>query len=84
MAYALADLVYVALGTAHYLGIPFNAVWIEVQRSNLAKELRRLGDTDHKRGSVEVIRKPPDWKPPAIAELIAAHNAQVGDEGDVA
>jgi predicted HAD superfamily Cof-like phosphohydrolase len=34
---ALADLVYVALGTAYQMGIPMNQVWAAVQRANMAK-----------------------------------------------
>lgn len=38
IADALVDLVYVALGTAHLHGLPWNALWAEVQRANMTKE----------------------------------------------
>lgn len=68
---ALADLVYVALGTAHYLGAPFNEVWQAVQTSNLSKE---RGHGEHKRGPVEVIRKPVGWQPPDIKSIVEHYN----------
>lgn len=62
---ALADLVYVALGTAHLLGLPFDAIWAEVQRANLAKE-RATGPDDarSKRGHALDVVKPAGWRPP--------------------
>lgn len=62
---ALADLVYVALGTAHLMRLPFDAVWAEVQRANMAKE-RATGADDprsKRRHSLDVV-KPPGWKAP--------------------
>ena len=38
IADALVDLVYVALGTAHLHGLPWQALWREVQRANMTKE----------------------------------------------
>lgn len=35
---ALIDLVYVALGTAHLMGLPWAELFAEVQRANMAKE----------------------------------------------
>lgn len=70
VADALADIVYVALGTAHYFGIPFHDVWNEVQRANMAKALKSSGDPEHKRGAVEVIIKPEGWQPPDIQAII--------------
>jgi predicted HAD superfamily Cof-like phosphohydrolase len=37
IAQELADVVYVAYGTAHTLGIPLNAVVAEVHRANMSK-----------------------------------------------
>lgn len=59
----LADLVYVVLGTAVETGIPFDAIWSEVQATNMAK----LG------GSVDAggkLMKPPGWKAPDIASIL--------------
>src|SRR5262252_8227320 len=49
---ALADLVYVALGTAHMMGLPFNEIWEAVQKANMEK-VRADGDDDErsKRGT---------------------------------
>lgn len=42
---ALVDIVYIALGTAQIMGLPWQELWDEVQRANMAKE--RCG-IDHK------------------------------------
>lgn len=62
---ALADLVYVALGTAHLMGIPFDEIWAEVQRANMAKE-RSSGadDVRSKRRHASDVVKPAGWRPP--------------------
>lgn len=67
---ALVDLVWVALGTAHYMGLPFDALWAEVKRANMAKVLRTDGDVTHKRGAVETIRKPEGWEPPDVEGIL--------------
>ena len=76
IADALADLVWVALGTAHYCGIPFDAVWAEVKRANMDKRKWREGDPVKPRArggvslaSVEVI-KPEGWRPPDVAGIL--------------
>ena len=56
---ALADLVYVALGTAYLMGIPFNAVWTAVQKANMTKQ---RGMT--KRGNAFDAMKPIGWVGP--------------------
>lgn len=67
IADALADLVYVALGTAHFFGIPFDRVWSEVHRANMEK-IRSRGrhDPRSKRGSEFDVVKPEGWDPPDI------------------
>lgn len=60
---AIADLIYVLLGTAHTWGIPIEEVFAEVHRSNLAKE----GGSRRKDGK---ILKPPGWEPPRIREIL--------------
>jgi predicted HAD superfamily Cof-like phosphohydrolase len=79
MTDALADLVWVALGTAHWMGAPFEAVWLEVARANMDKARGQPGDGGHRRGAAEPIRKPASWRPPDVAGAIAAHNARVRD-----
>lgn len=56
---ALVDLVYVALGTAVMLGLPWNALWDDVHRANMAKE---RGVTH--RGHAVDVTKPAGWQPP--------------------
>ena len=56
---AIADLIYVALGTAHRMGLPFQKIWDHVHRANMKKV---LGET--KRGNKIDARKPAGWVPP--------------------
>ena len=67
VADALADVIYVALGTAHQMGLPFQAIWDHVHRANMRKV---KGET--KRGNSIDARKPEGWVPPeaGIAAII--------------
>lgn len=67
---ALLDLVYVALGTAHLLGYPWEQGWNLVQAANMAK-VRALRPEDSKRGSAWDVVKPPGWVAPDIESLLA-------------
>lgn len=74
---ALADLVYVALGTAHFMGLPFDAIWAEVQRANMQKERATGGDDPRsKRGSRLDVVKPEGWAPPNHADAIRLARSQ--------
>lgn len=66
IADALADIVYVAVGTAVTYGIPFDAVFTEVHRSNMTKFLPG-GPVINEDGK---IVKGTGYKPPRIAELL--------------
>lgn len=70
---ALVDLTYVALGTAHFMGLPFDDMWGEVQRANMSKE-RATGANDprSKRGHFSDVVKPVGWKGPDHEPLIRA------------
>lgn len=74
MGDALVDLVYVALGTAHYMGLPFEELWAEVQRANMAKRRWQEGDAVKPRAAgvpgLDVI-KPPGWVGPDVEGVIA-------------
>lgn len=70
----LVDLAWVAMGTAHYAGLPFDDAWDEVLRANMEKVRAADGDGDHKRGVAEVIRKPESWRPPDVAGVIARYS----------
>lgn len=67
VADALADVVYVALGTAYRMGLPFEAIWHAVQNANMQKV---KGIT--KRGNAVDAIKPTGWVGPetAIARAI--------------
>lgn len=60
----LADLAWVVLGTAVEAGIPFDEVWAEVRRANLAKVGGKL-DASGK------LLKPAGWSPPDVAGVLA-------------
>lgn len=62
---AIADIVYVALGTAHLMGLPFEAVWDAVQRANMAKErASSAADPRSTRAHSLDVVKPAGWSPP--------------------
>jgi predicted HAD superfamily Cof-like phosphohydrolase len=64
---ALVDLVYVAKGTAAMMGLPWKALWDDVQRANMAKE---LGETHRKMGFGADVRKPAGWVPPMTESIL--------------
>lgn len=66
VADALADLIYIACGTAASYGIPLNAIFEEVHRSNMAK---LVDGKPLKREDGKVI-KPEGWTPPDIEGVI--------------
>jgi predicted HAD superfamily Cof-like phosphohydrolase len=76
MADSLIDLVYVVLGTAHVYGFPWQALWDEVQRANMAKE-RTLRVEDSARGSTYDVIKPAGWQPPDIVGVLRAHGWKI-------
>jgi len=61
---ALLDLVYVAVGTCHLHGFPFNEGWQRVQRANMKKVRGKS-----KRSKVDVI-KPKGWVHPNLSDLV--------------
>lgn len=70
VADGLVDLVYVALGTAQLMRLPFNELWDEVQRANMAK--RRARDaSESKRGDPNDVVKPEGWEGPDIEGVLA-------------
>lgn len=68
---ALADLVYVALGTAYKMGLPFDKIWAAVHSANMRKV---SGQT--KRGNKVDAKKPEGWIGPE-AEIARAINAKL-------
>lgn len=71
MADALIDLVYVAMGTAVMMGLPWQLLWDEVQQKNMEK-VKVESAADSKRGHAFDIKKPAGWTPPDIAGLLKA------------
>lgn len=67
---ALLDLVYVALGTAHLFGYPWQTGWALVQIHNMRKHRAASDGSDSKRGSSYDVVKPEGWVPPDIAGLL--------------
>jgi len=72
VADALADIVYVAYGTAHVYGIGLDAVLAEVHASNMTK----LGaDGRPVRRADGKVLKGPDYRPPAVAAVLSAQQS---------
>lgn len=76
MADALIDLVYVAMGTAHVYGFPWQALWDEVQRANMAKERATRVEQSTRLSTFDVV-KPEGWQPPAIAEILESYGFEL-------
>ena len=64
----IADLIYVAIGTALEFGIPIDRVWAEVQRANMAKRDPATGRVRYREDGK--VLKPEGWTPPNIAEIV--------------
>lgn len=75
---ALIDLVYFAIGTAVMLNLPWQNLWDDVHRANMAKE-RGVTKRGHK---VDMI-KPDGWVGPRTAEILGAHGYKRKDWIDV-
>jgi predicted HAD superfamily Cof-like phosphohydrolase len=69
LADGLVDLVYVALGVAHKLGLPWDALFAEVHRANMTKR-RATSAAESTRGSIYDIVKPENFIPPQIEEVL--------------
>lgn len=67
---ALIDEVYVAMGTAHLLGYPWQEGWDRVQAANMAKVRAQADGSDSLRGSAFDVVKPEGWVAPDIAGLL--------------
>lgn len=73
IADALVDLVYVALGTAHLYGLPWNELFWAVQQANMAKERAKADGSNSTRGSSLDVVKPEGWQPPDIEAILRRH-----------
>ena len=65
---ALLDIIVVAIGALHSVGVDVDGAWKEVSASNLAKINPRTGRVQ-KREDGKVI-KPEGWQPPDIKKYI--------------
>ena len=69
---ALIDLVYVALGTAWLMGLPFADGWARVHEANMKKvRCESADDPRSKRKHHFDIVKPEGWEPPYLKDLIS-------------
>lgn len=66
-----ADLIYVICWAMMKMGIPFDACFAEVQRSNMAK-LHPDG-TRTKDPETGKVQKPADWTPPNLHKILTEH-----------
>jgi predicted HAD superfamily Cof-like phosphohydrolase len=66
IADALADIIYIACGTAVSYGIPLDDVFAEVHRSNMAK----LVDGKVIRRADGKVKKPEGWTPPDVKGIL--------------
>jgi predicted HAD superfamily Cof-like phosphohydrolase len=74
---ALADLIWVACGTAHYMQVPLDAIWAEIRRANMEKRPWQEGDPLKPRNAAtqgEVV-KPRGWRPPDIVGVLSSYIA---------
>lgn len=65
---ALVDLVYVAMGTAYMLGLPWDALWNDVHAANMRK-VPGVGKRGH---AIDCI-KPPGWVGPSGHSILVEH-----------
>lgn len=63
---ALVDLIYVALGTAYKMGLPFNEIWAAVHSANM----RKVRGTTKRKNKIDAM-KPQGWVGPE-AEIARA------------
>jgi predicted HAD superfamily Cof-like phosphohydrolase len=69
---ALVDLVYVALGTAHMMHVPFDECWDTVQECNMQKErANSASDPRSTRKHRFDVVKPKGWKPPDLTKILS-------------
>jgi predicted HAD superfamily Cof-like phosphohydrolase len=73
----LVDRIYVDLGTLHFMGVPFDDHWQEVQRANMSK-IKGPSGKGRTLGLAGIdesfeVRKPAGWLPPDHARVLREH-----------
>lgn len=76
VADGLVDLIYVAIGTAWFCGLPLCAVWDEVHAANLRKVRTPSADAS-KRGSAWDVVKPIGWRGPDVAGVLNRYSSRL-------
>lgn len=66
---SLIDLVYVAMGTADMMGLPWQPGWKRVQAANMAK-VRATAEEQSKRGTTLDVVKPAGWEGPDHSQCL--------------
>jgi len=77
MADALIDLVYIAMGTAQMLGLPWDELWDDVQAANMRKVRAAPDGSNSKRSSSLDVVKPAGWVGPDTNGILKAHGFEV-------
>jgi predicted HAD superfamily Cof-like phosphohydrolase len=70
VADGLVDLVYVAIGMAELMGLPWDDLWAEVQKANMSKERAENENQGHREQWQFDIIKPEGWTAPKIQEIL--------------
>lgn len=82
----LLDLVYVAHGTLHMMGLPaplVQACWEDIQRSNMSKvRAEHENDERSKRKNSFDVVKPEGFIPPRIKEILEQYGVKFNEEID--
>jgi predicted HAD superfamily Cof-like phosphohydrolase len=75
---ALLDIAWVAMGTAHYFGAPWDEGWAEVVRANMDRvTVTRENCPPEKQYRKDMVMKPPGWRAPELLRVIRDHNMRV-------
>lgn len=75
IADAIADAIYILLGTAVMMQLPFQDIWNAVHSSNMQKRPANPGEVGggNERPYAQKVTKPEGWKPPDILTILLAN-----------
>ena len=80
VADGLIDLIYVAIGTGLFMGLPMDELWDEVQRANM-DEVRAKSADESKRDSRLDVVKPSGWRGPDITRVLQSCHSKDTNNG---